>query len=118
MKTNSSIDLSYLEETFGGNRYIITAILQSFIKNTPQLTEKLIDCVASNSWENAKAIAHTIKSSFMTVGAKKTGEVISKILAETSDENKRVVEPLIKKLAASSEQVFIEVNSTIDNYGE
>jgi len=118
MKTNSSIDLSYLEETFDGNRDIITVVLQSFIKSTPQLTKKLIDCIASNSWENAKAIAHTIISSFITVGAKNTGDVISKILAETSDENKCVVEPLIKRLAASSEQVFIEVNSTIDNYGE
>lgn len=118
MKTNNAIDLSYLERTFDGNKDTISIVLQSFINNTPQLTKELIDCITNASWENAKMLAHKIKSSFITIGAKKTGDLLEKIEMESSDENKDVIQRLIKKLIEMSEQVFSEVNSTIYSYGQ
>jgi HPt (histidine-containing phosphotransfer) domain-containing protein len=114
MKTNSSIDLSYLEITFDGNKETINIILQSFIKNTPQLTKELIECMVNDSWEKVKQLSHKIKSSFITVGAKKTGDLLEKILTEPSVKSKAEV----NQLSEMSEQVFKEVNSTINSYGQ
>lgn len=118
MKTKSSIDLSYLEITFDGNKEIITIILQSFIKNTPQLTTELIECMVNDSWGKAKQLAHKLKSSFITVGAKRMGDLLEKILTESFVNNNAVVQALMKNIIELSEQVFAEVNSTIYSYGE
>jgi HPt (histidine-containing phosphotransfer) domain-containing protein len=118
MKTSNSIDLNYLELTFEGDKNTINIVLQSFIKNTPQLTKELIECMVAASWKEAKHLAHKIKSSFITVGAKRIGDLLDKILTVPGNKNKTEVNCLVKELKELSEQVFSEVNSTIDSYGE
>ncbi len=77
-----------------------------------------MDNIANNSWENVKMIAHKIKSSYNTIGAKETGEILEKIELETAFENKGNIQSFVAQLGELSERVFREVRLTIGAYGE
>lgn len=113
-KSISTIDLSYLEATFGGNKTIINKVLQSFIDNTPQLLIELEDNIANYSWKEVKMIAHKIKSSFNTIGAKNVGELLGRIELETSDYDKLNISLLINQVRSMSDNIFNAVTSELN----
>lgn len=113
-KQINTIDLSYLEATFGGNKTIINKILNSFMDNTPRLLEELEDKIAKNSWGEVKMIAHKIKSSFNTIGAKNVGELLGRIELETSNDDKLNISLLINQVKSISDNIFNAIASELN----
>ncbi len=80
MNTNSNqTNLEYLEVTFGGNKVALNKILNSFLTNTTQLMKDLFVNYDAENWGEVKMIAHKMKSSFNTVGAKDIGHTLEEI---------------------------------------
>ncbi len=113
IEINNTIDLSYLEATFSGNKEIINKVLQSFMKNTPELLIELNDRAINNDWENVKMIAHKIKSSFNTIGAKRIGDILLKIELASNDSDSSNVLLLISEANSLSESVFEEIKEKL-----
>jgi HPt (histidine-containing phosphotransfer) domain-containing protein len=112
-QTNNIIDLSYLEATFDKNQAIINKILLSFMDKTPSLLIQLNKEINNNNWNEVKMIAHKIKSSFNTVGAKYIGEVLGQIENESSEQNKSSIQVLINQIKEPSSDVFKKIEFEI-----
>ena len=113
-ETKGTIDLSYLEATFGGNGAIVNKVLQSFIDNTPQLLRELIDNSSNKNWGEVKMVAHKMKSSYNTIGAKNTGEILAKIELEALGEDQLNISNLVAQVEGLSQGVFKEVKSELN----
>ena len=109
-----TINLNYLESTFGDNKVIINKILQSFMDNTPSLLLNLANCFINNDWEQTRMIAHKMKTSYNTIGAKNTGELLAIIEIETNENNKSNISELIELVRTFSESIFIEVDTELN----
>jgi len=112
--TSKIIDLSYLEITFGGNKVIINKILKSFIDSASDLVLELTNNVNESNWENVKMIAHKMKSSYNTIGAKTTGNILERIELESAQENKTTIILLINQVKKISQQVIKEVEKELN----
>jgi HPt (histidine-containing phosphotransfer) domain-containing protein len=110
LETSNSINLNYLEVTFGGDKKIINKVLKSFMSNTPEFITELADNVTTGNWNNVRMIAHKIKSSFNTIGAIKVGDVLSRIELDSSEENKSNIYLLVNQVKELSQKVFSDIN--------
>jgi HPt (histidine-containing phosphotransfer) domain-containing protein len=104
LKKTYHIDLSYLENTFSGNKEIINKVLESFLESTPQLVLNLSYNIKNKNWNEVKMLAHMIKSSFHTIGAKSVGDILEEL--ELSLRNSI---SLLNQINLLSQQVFNEI---------
>ena len=109
MEIANSIDLSYLRITFGDNNEIINKVLKSFINGTPQLLVDLQESEIKKDWNNVKEIAHKMKSSYNTIGAKYAGGLLAQIELNAVDGDQSLVSNLIIEIDEVSKMVFKEV---------
>jgi len=107
--TENTIDLSYLKITFSDNNAIINKVLQSFTDSTPQHLEQLITSCSNRNWEDVKMVAHKMKSSYNTIGAKKAGELLAQIELEALNADQPNLSNLVNKIEELSQEVFKEV---------
>ena len=61
-------NLTYLNETMGGNKELIREILDIFLKQTPQDLQDVNDAVGNGDYLKIKAYSHKMKSSVSIVG--------------------------------------------------
>lgn len=113
MEINKQLDLSYLETTFGGNKMIVNKVLSSFLDKTPQLITSLKESVNQNNWDEVKMIAHKMKSSFNTLGAKLIGELLAEIELKSLEGNKNELLDLTVKIQNLGEQALNEVKEEL-----
>lgn len=109
MEIVNSIDLSYLRVTFGDNNEIINKVLKSFIEGTPPLLMELQENAAKNNWDVVREIAHKIKSSYNTIGAKQVGNFLAKLEEDAIGGDQTILSMLVLEIDEESKLVFKEV---------
>jgi signal transduction histidine kinase/CheY-like chemotaxis protein/HPt (histidine-containing phosphotransfer) domain-containing protein/PAS domain-containing protein len=62
-------------EMLGGKQSLLSRMDEIFLRDVPGELEELADFFAQRDWQNAKRMAHSIKSSARTIGAQRLGAI-------------------------------------------
>ena len=73
------VNLSYLEESAGGDEEFMVDIIQSFIDNYKIDIENLREFAQTEDWPNLKKLAHKMSPTFLYVGISEIEDTIAKI---------------------------------------
>ena len=80
------IDLKYLFEFSNGDRHFVIDMVETYLRETPGILEKLENELATENWEQVRKIVHQLKPNFMMLGMEeqraKAAETESKIKAD------------------------------------
>ena len=70
INSNSSYDISYLNQVFQGNREMINNIIVLFLQQVPKYVHEMEECVRKNEPLSLHPLAHKAKSSVAMLGIK------------------------------------------------
>lgn len=105
----SLVDLTYLKATCGGSEEMVQAILKMFLDTTPGLMQELHANAQASDWDQLTRNAHKAKSSFLTIGAKSTGEKLQRIETGGATNDTANLVELVDDVLAESELVLQEL---------
>jgi HPt (histidine-containing phosphotransfer) domain-containing protein len=113
-----TIDLNYLKATCANDTSMMQIVMKVFVDKTPGLMTSLIEAGEQRNWSEVKAIAHKLKSSFSTFGAKEISEMLAKIEEDSlriadSGGDEGEVNSLLDRVSQLSEKALIEVNEEL-----
>ena len=101
-----------LEDFMGKNKESITALYESFIKETTDNILKMKEAVKAKNYETVQAIAHKMLSMFGQIKAKREVEILNH-LNHISKKNVLGIEPKIELLEKLFQQ---ECKAAIEKY--
>ena len=84
------------------------------MNNTPQSMVDLSNKATNNNWDEVKMIAHKMKSSFNTIGAKDIGGLLARVELEAADDNKTNLCLLINQAKGLGSQAFDEIKEELN----
>ncbi len=105
--SNTLFNLEYLHNTCGGSEEMVQMILDMFISTTPDCLVEMEEHFSNGDSEELRKVAHKVKSSFLTIGAKPTGEKLQ--LIEDAAKNSE-----IDQLESTIQQVLQESKAIIE----
>jgi HPt (histidine-containing phosphotransfer) domain-containing protein len=77
-----------------GNPKHILTMLDVFLKQLPQSVQELDDAIITENWEQVNYIAHTIKSTILTIGIDPLSHIVREIEAASEVENPNLIQLL------------------------
>ena len=107
------IDLSVLEDLVGNDELVIKKFLTRFIETTDPDIEKLVLSERVGDYNEAKSIAHKLKSSGRSIGAKRFASLCQEIEKESSSGDAGKVQELLGKLNDEYKQCVIKINMVV-----
>jgi len=75
----SSTDLLKLKDLKVGDQLLLEVLLDDYITSTPQTLGAMTTALKNSDWENLSALAHSLKSTSATLGAKIVSEICRKL---------------------------------------
>lgn len=80
MENNEKLcDFQYLSETMGGNKEVISEIINAFIDEIPQQLQSINDAITKTDYSTIKKLAHHMKSSVSILGISKILPILKEI---------------------------------------
>jgi signal transduction histidine kinase/ligand-binding sensor domain-containing protein/DNA-binding NarL/FixJ family response regulator/HPt (histidine-containing phosphotransfer) domain-containing protein len=86
--------LAHLCQLMNGNPKHILTMLDVFLKQLPQSVQELDDAIITENWEQVNYIAHTIKSTILTIGIDPLSHIVREIEAASEVENPNLIQLL------------------------
>ncbi|MEO1514920.1 MAG: response regulator [Bacteroidota bacterium] len=79
------INLSFLSNTFDGNKSLIGEMVQTFLDQNPVDLQKLTESLERENLDTAQLMAHKIKSGYKLMGMRTQEELAEKIELQSAD---------------------------------
>ena len=102
------IDLKYLFEFSNGDRHFVIDMVETYLRETPAVLEKLERGLAAQNWEQVRKTVHQLKPNFMMLGMEaqraKAADTEAKIKAGNIDPIQ--IAPMVKCLMSAARQSF------------
>ncbi|PWL32421.1 MAG: regulator [Fluviicola sp. XM-24bin1] len=107
---NTIINLDYLHKTCGGSEEMVQMIIDIFISTTPDCMAELETHFSNADSEELRMVAHKVKSSFLTIGAKSAGEKLQQIEDAAKDSDISHLGPIIQQVINESDAIIQELH--------
>ncbi len=105
------IDLNYLQITFDNSPEMIKMVIDLFINQTPGQINDLKREILELQTEQVKRIAHKLKSSFLTIGAKEVAQKLEFIEHNTDENNQLEIKALIEMIEEENNQIITQLQN-------
>jgi len=106
---SSLIDLSAANAAVNGDRRLLRQIMEAFLEEGPTLLDRFQTAWNAQRWADARRLAHTLKGSFQTFGARTAAE-IAQFLENAARQSAPPQGPDgLDELRRQSESVFAEL---------
>jgi len=106
---SSLIDLSAANAAVNGDRRLLRQIMEAFLEEGPTLLDRFQTAWNAQRWADARRLAHTLKGSFQTFGARTAAE-IAQLLENAARQSAPLEGPDgLDELRRQSESVFAEL---------
>lgn len=107
-------NLSYLNQTMGGNKKLVKEIMEVFLKQVPEQLSNLAKAIALNDFGVIKGLAHNMKSSASIMGISTVSRMLNEMeeLAKNQqyiDKIKEIDNEVHFILTAAMREIEIEV---------
>lgn len=105
------VDLSYLNESLGGNKEMLQQLTELFLSQNPDKIELLKKSIEEKKFEEIRETAHFLKSSFTIMGLQCKSELIE--IEELSKEQKQ-----LDRIDVLSKIVFKNYEESVEEYNK
>jgi HPt (histidine-containing phosphotransfer) domain-containing protein len=90
----------------GGRHGLLPKVLRTFDSSTRRLLEQLVAARAGADLEAQRMVAHTLKSSSMSVGALRLSKLCAEVEQRLRDQRLEGLEPLVGELETECRQLL------------
>jgi PAS domain S-box-containing protein len=101
-----NVDIDAVLKRLGGNRVFVNKLLISFAKQNAETGKQLLDAMASQHWELAERISHTLKGTAGTIGIMTVSATAGELNQALKEKKYQDAEPLAQAFKQSLDQVI------------
>jgi PAS domain S-box-containing protein len=101
-----NVDIEGVLKRLGGNRAFVHKLLISFAKQNAEIGNQLLDAMASQNWELAERISHTLKGTAGTIGIMTVSATAGELNQALKEKKYQDAEPLAQAFKQSLDQVI------------
>lgn len=101
-----NIDIEGVLKRLGGNRTFVHKLLLSFAKQNAETGNQLLEAIASQNWEVAERISHTLKGTAGTIGIMTVSVTAGELNQALKEKKYQDVEQLAQAFKQSLDQVI------------
>lgn len=105
------INLDYLRLTCGGSEEMVKMVIDMFVSTTPDLITELNFNVGIRNLSATARVAHKLKSSFLTIGAKQTSQKLELIELGAKSNKQIGMGELVKLVKLESDEIISELKT-------
>lgn len=99
-----------------GSNSALKALVSMYLANTPSRLKALTDAFEQSDFQAMKILAHSIRSSSMSLGAEKFGQLVHDLeYAKEGPELAQVMQEIMKKITIEFELVKTELEKILAN---